>query len=225
MLLIAADTSGKHGSIALASVSDNGTCTVIETVTLDGGAFSSQLVPQIAALLLKNGFDRKDIGGFAAVAGPGSFTGLRVGLAAIKALGEALQKPIAAVSMLEAIAVAGGFPGKSMAALDAGRQQVYVGEYDIVSDGTRRIEECLLTRDEFLNGAAGANVVTSDSEMAALARSSAAAVRIIAAPRADSIAQLGWKKILSGETMTSAALEANYIGHADAEIFSRSRSR
>ena len=105
MLLLAADTSGKHGTIALARCGPDNACSVIEVLPLEGGTFSAQLVPQIAALLAKHGFSKADVGGFAVVSGPGSFTGVRVGLAAIKALAEVLEKPIAAVSLLEAVAV------------------------------------------------------------------------------------------------------------------------
>src|ERR1035441_10071585 len=93
MLFLAVDTSGRNGSVALArggrSVLD-----VLDVVRLDGGAFSAQLVPQIAFLLEKHKYTKSDLGAFVVASGPGSFTGLRVGLAAIKALGEALQKPI-----------------------------------------------------------------------------------------------------------------------------------
>src|SRR5579864_997124 len=103
MLLLATDTSGKHGSIALARTEDvpgkSRHVEVIELVPLAGGTFSAQLVPQIAALLAKHALTKNDIGGFVVVSGPGSFTGLRVGLAAIKALAEILGKPIAAVSL------------------------------------------------------------------------------------------------------------------------------
>jgi tRNA threonylcarbamoyladenosine biosynthesis protein TsaB len=95
MLLLAVDTSGKHGSIALARCGPADRCDVIEVVPLEGGTFSAQLVPQIAALLTKHGFGKQDIGGLAVVSGPGSFTGLRIGLAVIKALGDVLSKPIA----------------------------------------------------------------------------------------------------------------------------------
>ena len=77
---------------------------VLEVVPLAGGAFSAQLVPQTAALLEKHGYGKSDLGAFAVVTGPGSFTGLRVGLAAVKGLADALQKPIVAVSLLEAVA-------------------------------------------------------------------------------------------------------------------------
>src|SRR5207249_11566288 len=74
-------------------------------------------------------FRSKDIGAFAVVSGPGSFTGLRVGLAAVKALAEILQKPIAAVSLLEAVAVRANAHGKVLSALDAGRNEIRSEEH------------------------------------------------------------------------------------------------
>jgi len=103
MLLLAVDTSGREGSLALVRVGES-VVEVVEEIALAGGAFSAQLIPQIAALLEKHGYGKADLAGFAVVSGPGSFTGLRVGLAAIKAMAEILRKPIAAVSLLEAIA-------------------------------------------------------------------------------------------------------------------------
>src|SRR5207237_1266537 len=83
----------------------------------------------IDELLQKNAVSKEQIDGFAAASGPGSFTGLRVGLAAIKALAEILQKPIAAISMLEACAAQAEAEGNVAALLDAGRNEVFVGEY------------------------------------------------------------------------------------------------
>jgi tRNA threonylcarbamoyladenosine biosynthesis protein TsaB len=103
MLLLAIDTSGRNGSLALAQVRGSAV-EVVEEVALAGSTFSAQLVPQTAALLEKHGYGKADLAGFAVVSGPGSFTGLRVGLAAIKAMAEILRKPIAAVSLLEAVA-------------------------------------------------------------------------------------------------------------------------
>ena len=221
MLLVAADTSGKHGIIALAQGDADGSCSVIETISLAGNAFSAQLVPQISALLSKHKFDKKEIGGFAVVSGPGSFTGLRVGLAAIKALAEVLVKPIAAVSLLDAVAAASEFQGDILAALDAGRQQVYVAEYEFSSAGMVRLSERSMTPDGFVNLVSGAKVVTPDSAIAEIARGAGAAVQIIERPGADVIAGLGWKKILSGETLLPDQLEANYMGRSDADIFSK----
>jgi tRNA threonylcarbamoyladenosine biosynthesis protein TsaB len=223
MLLLAADTSGKHGTIALARCGPGDDCTVLEVVPLEGGTFSAQLVPQIAATLAKHGCSKTDIGGFAVVSGPGSFTGVRVGLAAIKALAEVLQKPIAEVSLLEAIATSSPTQGKVMAAMDAGRGEIYVGEYDVHSHGAGLLREELLTRPELLDSAKTSTVITADHNLAEAARQAGLAVNEIELPRSDVIARLGWRKISAGETVSPEALDANYI-RSSSEIFSKSSS-
>jgi tRNA threonylcarbamoyladenosine biosynthesis protein TsaB len=223
MLLLAADTSGKHGTIALAHCGPGEGCAVIEVVPLEGGTFSAQLVPQIAALLTKHGFNKTDMGGFAVVSGPGSFTGVRVGLAAIKALAEVLQKPIAAVSLLEAVVVASGSQGRVIAVMDAGRGEVYAGEYDVHGDDARLLQERLLTRTKLLEEAMGATVVTADHNVGEAARQAGLPVSEIELPRSDVIAQLGWEKIQAGKIVSPEALEANYL-RSSSEIFSKSSS-
>jgi tRNA threonylcarbamoyladenosine biosynthesis protein TsaB len=218
MLLLAADTSGRDGSIAVLRGDEDETCEMLESNGLDGGAFSAQLVPQIAALLSRHGFSKTDIGGFVVVSGPGSFTGLRVGLAAIKALAEVLGKPIAAVSLLEAIALAAGIERSVTAALDAGRHQIYVGEYQVSSGAASRIKESLVTRDELLDLILGASIVTPSSEIAVLLQGAGIPVRQVPAPDLGSIAALGWKRILAGETVEPESLEANYISRTNAEV-------
>jgi tRNA threonylcarbamoyladenosine biosynthesis protein TsaB len=222
MLILATDTSGKYGSVALARGNADGSCEVIEVVPLTGGTFSAQLVPQIAALLAKHGFHKEDIGAFAVASGPGSFTGLRVGLAAIKALGEALQKPIAVVSLLEAIAGSGPRRGRVFAALDAGRNEVYLGEYEVAISGARLIREWLVTREELLGLGGSAKILTPDKSVADAARAQGCQVEEVERPHSDAIARMGWQKVLSGDTVSPEALEANYIRRSDAEIFSKS---
>src|ERR1043166_10140220 len=99
MLVLAIDTSGRQGSVALAR-GDEKSFQLIQSVAIEGGTFSAELVPQIAELFAQHNLTKEQIDAFAAASGPGSFTGLRVGLAAIKALAEILEKPIAAVSKI-----------------------------------------------------------------------------------------------------------------------------
>jgi len=219
MLLLAVDTSGKHGSIALARCGPKDACEVIEVAELSGGTFSAELIPQIAVLLERHGFSKADIGGFAVVSGPGSFTGLRIGLAVIKALAEVLAKPIVTVSLLEALAVAGHSRGRVMAALEAGRNEVFLGEYEVGDAGMRMIGERLFTRDEWLESARDSVIATPDKGLAEAARAKGLHVLEVGRPRTDVIAQLGWKKIMSGETVSAEELEANYIGRSEAELF------
>ena len=229
MILLAADTSGKHGSIALTRMPDDANrpddrpMEILEVVPLAGGTFSAQLVPQIAALLGKHGLGVRDIDAFAVASGPGSFTGLRVGLAAIKALAEVLRKPIAAVSLLEAVARSAKTPGRITAVLDAGRGEVYAGEYD-VGDSVQMRSERLVPRDELFSLASGCTVVTPDPRIANGAREAGLSAEEVPEPRSDTIARLGWEKVQAGETVTPEDLEANYIRRSDAEIFAKSSS-
>jgi tRNA threonylcarbamoyladenosine biosynthesis protein TsaB len=223
MLLLAVDTSGKHGSIALARCGPADRCDVIEVVPLEGGTFSAQLVPQIAALLTKHGFGKQDIGGLAVVSGPGSFTGLRIGLAVIKALGDVLSKPIAAVSLLQAMAVSGRSRGRVLAVLDAGRGDVYAGEYDIDTSGAHFVSERLLSRSQLIESSSGSTFLAGDENLVGVARDAGLPVEEIELPRSDVIARLGWQKIQAGDTVSPEELEANYLRRSG-EIFSKSSS-
>jgi tRNA threonylcarbamoyladenosine biosynthesis protein TsaB len=233
MLLLATDTSGKNGSIALARVTvGQSDVEIVEVVPLAGGAFSAQLVPQIAALLEKHGYRKTDLAAFAVASGPGSFTGLRVGLAAIKALAEALQKPIAAISLLGAVAWSstahGAERSRILAALDAGRGDVYVGDYELGPQMHMQSER-LLSREQFLAAATGAEathttIVTPDAVLAAMVQAAGTQVEVIEYPNAGVIARLGWDRLQRGQTVRPEELEANYIRHSDAEIFSKPAS-
>jgi tRNA threonylcarbamoyladenosine biosynthesis protein TsaB len=225
MLILAIDTSGKQGSIALARagepVAEGGDFEVIEIAPLAGGTFSAQLIPQIIELLSSNGFMKTAIGAFAVASGPGSFTGLRIGLAAVKALAEVLHKPIVAVSLLEACVSTSDAQGKVMAALDAGRGDVFVGEYEIAEHSSAVPREHLLSRSEFWAQARGWAVVTPDSALAQAAGDAGLSVSVLAPITAAAVARLGWRKLRSGETVTADQLEANYIRRTDAEMLER----
>jgi len=224
MLLLITNTSGKQGSVALARAGEDAgskDVELIEETPLVGGTFSAQLVPQIAALLTRHGFGKADIGAFVVISGPGSFTGLRVGLAAIKALAEILQKPIVPVSLLEVIALAGGTQGPVLAALDAGRGEVYVGEYEVAGDRARLLQEQLLRRDELYSMARSAEIATPDQSLLAAAQGSGISVCGLAQVGAQAIATVGWGKLKANLTVSPDQLEANYIRRSDAEIFSK----
>jgi len=250
MLLLVADTSGKDGFVGLVRVGLGASpdeVEVIEEVPLAGGTFSAQLVPQISGLLAKHGFRKTDLDAFIVVSGPGSFTGLRVGLAAIKALAEILQKPIVPVSLLEVIAayfllVAAGeglIPElttfRYAVALDAGRKEAFVGQYKVVLEGkTRRSSECEAERlldIESLAGLIDAGdvqwIATPDAAISAFLTEKLSAPKRHSIskwtnrPRSVEVATIGWQKLKAGETVAPEQLEANYIRRSDAEIFAK----
>jgi tRNA threonylcarbamoyladenosine biosynthesis protein TsaB len=243
MLILAIDTSGPSGGITLAE-SDKGSFRVIESAAIAGGTFSAQLIPTLAALLKKRGYSVKDLGGFAAASGPGSFTGLRVGLSAIKGLAETLHQPIATVSVLEALASLADRDGKIAAAMDAGRKEIFLGIYQkhanknarqsaqsseqLPQPGTPpdhallKQREELLTQQDFLatlGTERPAVIITSDAVLAELAAASHSAVLVVTRPGTEVIARIGAAKLLAGETVSVEALDANYLRRSDAEIF------
>ena len=219
MLILGIDTSGKNGSIALVRFAQEQAQT-LDIVPLEGGTFSAQLVPQISELLGKHNLSKKDIDAFAVASGPGSFTGLRVGLAAVKALAEILHRPIAAVSLLDVVMRQVQSGGALISLLDAGRGEVFIRTQTL--EGCRPSEE-LFSIVELQTRVAGTRVVTPDVRLADLLRSDVANVILVPPPRADAVARLGYEKIQSGETVTPEVLDATYIRRSDAEIMRSSR--
>jgi tRNA threonylcarbamoyladenosine biosynthesis protein TsaB len=220
---------------------------LIEEIPLAGGTFSAQLVPQISGLLEKHDFRKQDIGAFIVVSGPGSFTGLRVGLAVIKALAEILQKPIVPVSLLEvlatfsrSVAASHDAPSSMMlrytVALDAARGEAFVGEYEISSEAScfpKAIGESVLSLDN-LAALLEAGIVrwisTPDQTIFDVLRNRVTESkkncirRNLRRPKSEEVAILGVQKLRMGDTASPEQLEANYIRRTDAEIFSRPAS-
>ena len=235
MVLVAADTSGKHGSVALvrAEVDRQSHPPKIhkfhslEVLPLAGGTFSAELVPQISGLLGRHSVQKTQVDGFVVISGPGSFTGLRVGLAAIKGLAEVLRRPIAAVSLLEVLARAVNHSGRVWSAIDAGRHEVYLGDYDFLKDDPCISEE-LIPQEELvatLRSNLGSLFVTPDKSIAALVEEHGLPALVAEWPRADFIAHIGLAKILAGKTVSPDDLDATYIRRSDAEIFSKPRNQ
>lgn len=232
MLILGVDTSGRNGSLALcrcgtAAPGCAADCHTLELVSLAGGTYSAQLIPQLSAMLSRHNLDKTALDAFAVASGPGSFTGLRVGLSAVKALAEVLQKPVAAVSTLEAVAWRAETNGRLIALLDAGRGQAYIGDYVTEGESRRRVHERLMTMSELaaLAPSETAPFFTPDEAVAQALRSGGQAVTLVVQPLADLIARIGWHKLMAGETVSAEALDANYLRRSDAEIFSLPKLR
>ena len=222
MLIVAIDTSGRHGSVALCRGEGN-SFEVLELVALEGGTYSARLMPTIASLLEHNRSNKEHIDGFVVVSGPGSFTGLRVGLATAKGLCEVLQKPLATVTMLEAVAIARGSAGQKVTTvLDAGRGEVYAGEYDVAGGAARLRREYIAKVADFAAEAKNisSELLTPDTSVLDHLQAANVNVRPVAPVQADEIGRIGIRKLLAGDVADIASVDVNYIRRSDAEIFS-----
>jgi len=221
MLLIGIDTSGRNGSVAVCRAERNSF--ELGQQMLEGGTYSALLIPALNALLDRQKISNEEIDAFVVVSGPGSFTGLRVGIATVKGLCEVLQKPLVAVSMLEALAVLRG-PGeeKVAVAMDAGRGEIYVGEFDLSGERAALVGESITKLASFADVAAaeGPLVLTPDSKVADALFAAKANVEIVDPVHAGELGRLGYMKLLAGEVSDPATLDANYIRRSDAELFS-----
>jgi len=125
VLILAADSSLPILSVAL--LADR---SLLGAISLEGkGSRNEKLLPAIDWILAEAGIDRRDVELFATTRGPGSFTGVRIGLATIQGLALALGRPVCAMSTHEAIALGDPDPGRIAIFDDAGRGEFYVSVF------------------------------------------------------------------------------------------------
>ena len=214
-MLLGIDTCGIVGTVALATRTDS-VLKIIGQLELAAKKNSAELlIPQIRALLAAHGVSLQQFESLVGVRGPGSFTGVRIGLSTAKGLAEALDKPVTAVSRL---AVLAHTAHTRAAVIDAGRGEFYFGEY---ADGLA--EEALLTREQLADHAASLG-----EELAACEQTVQAAfprARLIAMPTAADALHLALPRVLSGDFDDPALLDANYLRRSDAELFAKPKSR
>ena len=233
VLLLALDTCDARGGVAL--VRDGVVLHVIVHDTSED--YSVWLLPAIAQLLCAAGVAFSDVDVYVAAAGPGSFTGVRVGLTTVKAWAEVTGKPIVSVSRLEALAtLAEGTQPYVAAFANAQRRQVYGAVYLRGNASLDRVgEESVIAPDKFLalavETAAGQSIqwISTDPEMlleteAWRARQSVGAHQsecvLAASPvLAPSIGRLGYRLALGKRFTDLLALDANYVRRSDAEVF------
>jgi len=135
MLILALDTSTFTGSVALAEWEPEkgpASMRVLAEITAVTEKHAETLIGRIAWCLDQAGRDKKDLGALAYARGPGSFTGLRVGLAALKGIAIASRRPLVAVPTLTALSMrVHGYPGPVAVVMDARRGEVFLGCYDV----------------------------------------------------------------------------------------------
>lgn len=226
MLLLAVDTSTQAGS--LAALRGNRLLGVVSTTGEE--TYSSRMFRHLEFLLAELRLALADFDCYAVAAGPGSFTGLRVGLAAVKGWAEAHRKPVVPVSALEAVAAqARSAEPLLVPIIDARRGQIYAGLYGRRAEAlTRRGDEMVLAPEEFLRElerlAAGKSLafVTPTPEILAapLEKSSFRThpIEAVSTVLAPVLGRLGYERARRGEVVDALHLDANYIRRSDAEL-------
>jgi tRNA threonylcarbamoyladenosine biosynthesis protein TsaB len=215
MRFLLIDACGSEGSVALADMELS--VPVVAVELLPGRTASERLVPAVRRVMEACGWRLRDLAAVVVVHGPGSFTGVRVGLSAAKGLSEAGGVPLIAVSRL-ALLAAGDGKGVVHAVLDAGRGEFYHGEYA----GHRCLREALLTEEEVVAAAAGRTVIVCEGKVA-----EALAVlepRVVAEPGAVDALPFAVERAATGKFDDAVVLDANYLRRTDAEIFAKPKS-
>ena len=217
-LILAVDTTHEFGSLALLRGNE-----VIEEVLLHAPeGFGQVLFERIAQLLARQGCRVRDVDCFAAASGPGSFTGVRIGLACVKGLAEATGKPVVAVSNLEALAAFGTTRLRAVL-LDARRGQIYGAVYDargevILPETATPLPAWLQTLPE-----GEIEFISTDFSpfLGALAGTRFENAPIVMAPRAlgAAVGKIACQRLRAGRAADPAAIDANYVRRSDAELF------
>jgi len=208
-LILGVDATSEFGSVAVR----RGAHALAEVQIHSPDGFGPVIIRCIQEVMEKANVRLEEVDCFAAANGPGSFTGVRVGVAVVKGLAEALNKRVAGVSNLLALASLGHAPWRAVV-LDARRKQVFGAVYDAY--GKAAVEESVTTLDELRTkmpieaewvGWEGGPCETTG-------------VPFTAAPKwlAAAVAECAWRMGPAGWS-DPVSLDANYVRRSDAEMF------
>ena len=214
-MILALDTTSEFGSIALVDAG-----VVVDEVLLHSpDGFGHLLFDQIARIFDRHGVCVQDVECFAAASGPGSFTGVRIGLTAVKGLAEMTGKRVAAVSNLQALALYGTTDLRPVV-VDARRGEIYGAVYD--GDLNLCSPEVVMKFPDWLR-TLPATVTELISNNPVPFAPFAEGLSIITAPRAlaGAVGQIASKRLQDGTTSDPADVDANYIRRSDAELLFR----
>ena len=213
-VILAIDTATPQGGVALWQADR----LLVQALLSAPREHSKRLFGEIENALTATKLDRSQLSAVAVTIGPGSFTGLRIGLSAAKGICRALQIPLVAVSTLEALAARLPWATRPVCCvLDARRGEVYAGVYD-TSEGTPRCIEAphptsmsdLLVRwsdrDVLFTGD-GVNLLNAEEQHAALQIVPAH----LRAPDAGALAWLGMARFRAGDIEDIAEVEPKYL--------------
>jgi tRNA threonylcarbamoyladenosine biosynthesis protein TsaB len=231
MRILALDTSTLTGSIALIDAPNTGEdasekILAEETLRIES-THSEKLMPSLERLLREFGLSARDLNGIAIALGPGSFTGLRIGVATVKGLAYAAGIPAVGVPTLDALAQNVLFaPGQVCVLLDARKKEVYASLFRGNGSALKKItpdwvlppeELCSRITEETLFIGNGCEVYGGviRGRLGPLARFAPPAFSL---PRAAHVARLSIPKFHNGEVLDLFSFIPIYIRRSEAEI-------
>ena len=217
MILLAVDTALDACAAAVAIHRDGATTLVGETEVI-GRGHAECLMRVVATVLARAGLSHRDLDGHAVSIGPGSFTGIRVGVAAVRGFALASGKPAVGVSSLEALAAEARAtaPGRAvLALLDARKDEVYAQPF--AADGTALAEPVVIApaRAAEIARRHGAGLVGSGAALVAAFAPECPVLGEQAFPDVVTLARLALARLAEGETAVAPA--PLYVRPADAK--------
>ena len=225
MSILAIDTASSVSSVAVASEGK-----LQAEVTVEAGRTHSEtLLSHIEGALSFAGVERSALRGVAVSIGPGSFTGLRIGLATAKAIAYGLGIPLVGVSTLAALALAGPVPaGHTLVLMDAQKGNAYAGLYEWRDGSLHEVrpvrvaplaeaiaEAADLGKPVLLTGEL---VVKKRARLENLPENVTLAPAHLLTARASHVAWFGIARLAAGECDDPMTLEPFYIRRSEAEV-------
>jgi tRNA threonylcarbamoyladenosine biosynthesis protein TsaB len=220
-LILAVETATRAGSVGL-TLADQ----VLASVSGDSASsHSNDLIENIEAALTQAGRELRDVEVLAAAVGPGSFTGLRIGLATVKSLAVSLRINCAGVSTLAAVAQAAGDSDQTVAMLPAGRGEVFAQMFAVRNGGVQALDAAVhLTPSALLEryGAASNLIWAGEGahlQRELLQRGADQGWKLAPhEPLAAAVGGLAFQEWLANRLVAPQDLHANYLRASDAEI-------
>jgi tRNA threonylcarbamoyladenosine biosynthesis protein TsaB len=218
-LVLAIETATRAGSVALARENE-----ILCSQSGDATAsHSTDLIETVATILNKAGVELRQIDLFAAAVGPGSFTGLRIGLATVKSFAICTGKQCAGISTLAAIAHAAGDSERTVSLLPAGRGELFAQMFSVRDGQARELDSAAhLSPKAILEKYGQAQPLAWAGEGAHLnaeaLRSETRKIAPTIVQLATSIAALALDVHRRGESVSPNDLRAVYVRASDAEI-------
>jgi tRNA threonylcarbamoyladenosine biosynthesis protein TsaB len=222
-MILAIDTATRW----LGSALHDGTAVLAEHGWRAINTQTVELTPAIAQILARGGLTADDLKGIAVAIGPGSYTGLRVGLGVAKGLALANQKPLMGVSTLDIVAASlGPSDAQLIVTAEAGRTRIIAGVYQWhdrhgwQSEGQPEIE----TWEELLAGLERPSLIAGEVSQKAVQMIRKMGKEIQVAPaavsvrRAGYLAELGWQRLKKGKTDDASSLAPIYLRNPDGSM-------